>query len=488
MCVLTRARLVVVGVALVCLAGSTPWQPNARLNAQSAPQPLPTFRSGVDIVQLDVVVLDRNRKPVAGLTAKDFTILEDDKPRPLAAFATVTLPEWPATDPTTPAAATWTREVSSDVSTNQRPNDGRVAVIVMDRSIPMEQPTVAARKIAHAIVDALGPNDVAAIVRTGHFNDEGFQQGFTADRARLRRSIDAPYMGMTNPPGMTLAGLVRSDWNPTVDCDFRCELEQLTSYAQALEPETRRQKTMFLIASRLPISDVSGRDEGIFSEYRGRLFDALSRSNVTVNVLDPVGLQTLTKTADAFPAVGNPGFQQRIGPNTARQEELKVLPAYTGGQTVLNTNTPQAAIPRLFDETRSYYLLAYQSGDTKRVATKRSIRGIELDVLTAGCAAHTEDRDARADSDLGDVRAELEHVDLGVARESCVDAGSEVDLGPAVRAGIESVARDHRGIDRYGGPIVGIGVGRDSCQSDELAATFLLAAGLRVRRGWNSFA
>ncbi len=349
--VLTRAR-VVVGVALVCLAGSTPWQTNARLNAQSAPQSPPTFRSGVDIVQLDVVVLDKNRKPVVGLTARDFTILEDGKPRPIAAFAPVTLPEWPVSDPTAPASAAWTREVSSDVSTNQRPGDGRVVVIVLARSIPMEQPTAAARKIAHAIVDALGPNDVATVVRTGHFNDEGFQQGFTADRARLRRAIDAPYMGMTNPPEMTRLGLVRSDWNPTIDCDPRCELEQLTNFAQALERETRRQKTMFLIASRLPISDISGRDEGMFSEYRGRLFDALSRSNVTVNVLDPVGLQTLTKAADAFPAPGNPGFAQRTGPNLERQEELKVLPAYTGGQTVLNTNTPQAGIPRLFDETR----------------------------------------------------------------------------------------------------------------------------------------
>ncbi len=370
----TRATRVLVVAGLVCLAGSARWQANARLDAQSAPQSLPTFRSGVDIVQLDVVVLDKNRRPVADLTAKDFTILEDGKPRPLAAFAPVTLPEWPASDPGAPASAAWTREASSDVSTNQRPGDGRVVVIVMDRTIPMEQPTVAARKIAHAIVNALGPNDVAAVVRTGLFNSEGFQQGFTADRRRLRRAIDAPFIGMTNPPEMTQGGLVRGDWNPAVDCDPRCELEQLTNYVRALERETRRQKTMFLIANRLQINDISGQNEGMLAVYRGRLFDALSRSNVTVNVLDPVGFQTLAKTADAFPTVGNPGFAQRIGPDVSRQEELKVLPTYTGGQTVLNTNTPEAAIPRLFDETRSYYLLAYQSVDTKREGTKHSIR------------------------------------------------------------------------------------------------------------------
>jgi VWFA-related protein len=371
----TQMGRVLVGVALVCLAGSAPWPPDARPSAQSAPQAIPTFRSGVDIIQLDVVVLDRNRKPVTGLTAQDFTILEDGKPRPLAAFAPVTLPEWPAPDPMAPASATWTREVSSDVSTNQRPGDGRVIVIVMDQSIPMEQPTIAARKIAHAIVDALGPNDVATVVRTGNFSGEGFQQGFTADRARLCRAIDAPYIGMTNPPEMTFGGLVRNpDRGSRLDCDIICELEQLTNFARALERETRRQKTMFLIAYRLDISDISGKNEGILSVYRGRLFDALSRSNVTVNVLDPGGLQTLAKTADSFPAVGNPGFAQRIGPNVQRQEELKVLPTYTGGQTLLNTNAPETAVPRLFDETRSYYLLAYQLGDLKPDGTKRSIR------------------------------------------------------------------------------------------------------------------
>jgi len=246
---------------------------------------------------------------------------------------------------------------------------------VMDRTIPMEQPTVAARKIAHAIVDALGPNDVATVVRTGNFSGEGFQQGFTADRARLCRAIDAPYIGMTNPPEMTFGGLVRNpDRGSRLDCDIICELEQLTNFARALERETRRQKTMFLIAYRLDISDISGKNEGILSVYRGRLFDALSRSNVTVNVLDPGGLQTLAKTADSFPAVGNPGFAQRIGPNVQRQEELKVLPTYTGGQTLLNTNAPETAVPRLFDETRSYYLLAYQLGDLKPDGTKRSIR------------------------------------------------------------------------------------------------------------------
>ena len=46
--------------------------------AQQVPpvQP-PTFRTGVDAVQLDVSVLDKDRRPVRRLTAADFTVLED---------------------------------------------------------------------------------------------------------------------------------------------------------------------------------------------------------------------------------------------------------------------------------------------------------------------------------------------------------------------------------------------------------------------------
>ena len=47
---------------------------------QLPPVQPPTFRTGVDAVQLDVSVLDKDRRPVRGLTAADFTVLEDGKP------------------------------------------------------------------------------------------------------------------------------------------------------------------------------------------------------------------------------------------------------------------------------------------------------------------------------------------------------------------------------------------------------------------------
>ena len=54
--------------------------------------PLPTFRTGVDIVEIDVTVLDKDRHPVKGLSAEDFTILDRDKPQPIVAFSAVDVP------------------------------------------------------------------------------------------------------------------------------------------------------------------------------------------------------------------------------------------------------------------------------------------------------------------------------------------------------------------------------------------------------------
>lgn len=51
-----------------------------------------TFRGGVELLQLDVSVLDKARRPVGDLTAGDFTVLVDGKPHPVLAFKAVSAP------------------------------------------------------------------------------------------------------------------------------------------------------------------------------------------------------------------------------------------------------------------------------------------------------------------------------------------------------------------------------------------------------------
>src|SRR5437762_8564101 len=111
-------RSVLVGVLALVAAQLPPTQP-------------PTFRTGVDVVQVDVSVLDKDRRPVPGLREADFTILEDGKARPIVAFVPVELEEPSREQPSAP----WVRDVAPDVTTNRARPEGRLVVIMFDWSI-----------------------------------------------------------------------------------------------------------------------------------------------------------------------------------------------------------------------------------------------------------------------------------------------------------------------------------------------------------------
>src|SRR6186713_786356 len=66
----------------------------AALSAQAPParQDIPTFREGVQLVEVDVIVTDRKGNPVRDLTKDDFEILEDGRTQSVRTFSLVDLP------------------------------------------------------------------------------------------------------------------------------------------------------------------------------------------------------------------------------------------------------------------------------------------------------------------------------------------------------------------------------------------------------------
>src|SRR5580765_2548217 len=60
----------------------------AGLAATQPPERLPVFRTDTRLVEVSVVVHDKNGAAAPGLTREDFTLLEDGQPQPIAIFST----------------------------------------------------------------------------------------------------------------------------------------------------------------------------------------------------------------------------------------------------------------------------------------------------------------------------------------------------------------------------------------------------------------
>jgi VWFA-related protein len=338
---------------------------------QAQDQSLPTFRSGVDIVELDVTVVDRNRRPVRGLTAADFVVLEEGVPRPIYSFVAVDIP---------PASATttaWQRDVAPDITTNQRPV-GRIIVVVIDdwrtRGIWASRQ---AREVVRAIVNDLGPEDMAAIVFTW---DNRSAQGLTNNRALLMAAVDTPALAPSSANDIARTRMWVTD--PGVcRCDM-CAINALKRVAEQLRGVTNRIKTLIYVSPGVSMS-LSG-NSPCYSEQAPALtevFRLTQLANVRIHPFDPAGLRVGGPTAaNKGPA---PGARSGIRPNL---EFLRNLAYTTGGRAVVNNNDPNQVVTEVLNESRSYYLIGFPPAD---LVSDGTLRPVEVRVNRAGLDVRT---------------------------------------------------------------------------------------------------
>jgi VWFA-related protein len=316
--------------------------------APPANQQPPTFRTGIDVVQLDVTVLDNDRHPVKGLTAEDFTILDKGKPQPIVAFSPVDVPA--------PVAhlAPWMREAPLDVVSNAE--NRRLVAIVMDDAYAKFEPDVTkrAKQIARNAVDQLGPGDLAAVV----FTFLGRAQNFTADRSQLVQAIESYSPKMTGSMGV-----------PAI-CDVRhrsCDVEALATVASTLVSAPPGRKILILISGGRAftfgqIGEPSSRSEGADLM---RLFSDLQRANVTVYAYDAHGLE--------------------VDGSMVAKESLYSFAESTGGHAVAFTNDPASSVADAFRESSTYYFIGFRT----TASNEKEFHKIEVKVNRPGVQVRT---------------------------------------------------------------------------------------------------
>jgi len=340
---------------------------------QSPPQP-PRFQAGVDLVRLDVSVLDSDRVPVRGLTAADFTILEDGKPQAVQTFQPIDLPDVVSAKP---GEAPWLRDVTPDIRGNGDFQDRRVVAIVVDDGTPVAtQEVLFYPALVKKVIAGLGPDDLAAVVFAVH---KGAGQDFTSDRSRLLAAVDRINLPMPDKT-MQKDGTVRAAafdrLDPSLALNYSSTINTLRKLAEYLEELPDRRKAIVFVSVGIPLDfsaagpveapggtgDVGGVTQNLITDLSVCL-RAAQKANVNIYAFDPGGLRAPYGAGSVDQ--GNPGWLNRMF--------LQTLSESTGGFAVVDYNDPVPGIRQLVRESGSYYLLGYVPSNTRAQGKFRKV-------------------------------------------------------------------------------------------------------------------
>lgn len=230
------AMSVRVVLAAVALLGAAATGPSAQTQS---PPGQPIFRSGVDLITIDVVVVDGDGQQMPSLTADDFAVEVDGKPR--AVLSAQYFEGAPPMVPGSREAAEAARRASA-APADPNANQIVLAIDVGSTSPASREQVLAA---ANAVLDRLPPADrvatVALPLRMGEFT-------FTTNREASRQTLQditgwSPRLGTQMPFGIVEAlGMDRREreWEAAVSrvCNRGDEFVRLACRAD-LEAQAR---------------------------------------------------------------------------------------------------------------------------------------------------------------------------------------------------------------------------------------------------------
>ena len=383
---------------------STQW-PTPAPERRAAPAPTPeaeeddeVVRITTNLVQVDAVVTDKDGKQVTDLTADDFEITENGRPRKITNFSYIRVQPAGAAPEAARAPARPRGGAAPVPPARLRPSQVQrtIALVVDDLLMSVESTHFTRRALRKYVDEQLQPGDLAAIVRTSA--GVGALQQFTNDRQLLYRAIErvrwsprrSRELGMPDRPsggaGVFRSGLSQYD-------EFRTQmftvgtLGALDFVVRGLR-EMPGRKAVILFSDGLFLRDLSGEGTGKMSMFDG-LIDRANRASVVFYTIDARGLQPAGVTAEddtaghpAAPLGAGPGG--RVGPNSstptheiglrllsARRGEifegqggLHQLARATGGVSMINQNDLGRGVRRALDDMSGYYLIGYRPDDS----------------------------------------------------------------------------------------------------------------------------
>lgn len=385
--------------------------------AQGPPPPRQTpdllVPVSTEVVRIDVVVTDKGGRPKQGLTQESFVVLEDGQPQQIAQFeAFVSEPSPgspPATAPISQAAA------DAEEVRPARPMPPRRWVVLAIDDVHIEAGNLLRirKSLDRFIERELGPEDQVALVTTS--GTAGLYQEFTDDREALRKSVarlsvqdrTVKSAGVPHITEYQAEQIDRGDQEA-----LRVAVEEIVNFGQlqdaaSAEVEARAVARAVLAESisnaRLTLDTLDGVVRSL-SELRGRkvlvlvsdgflpglttssaafdirrIGDAGTRAGVVIYTLDTRGLvatPTGRSASSRMPMLASTFSaqdQMLRESEYATRDAMSALAADTGGFLVQGTNDLGTGLRRILKDTENYYLIAYESTNTRRDGTFRKL-------------------------------------------------------------------------------------------------------------------
>jgi VWFA-related protein len=334
------------GVSTIALVGQ-----QAAVPPQTAP---PLFRTGVDYVRVDVIVTDRNDRPVEGLTKDEFVITENNRAQTILDFQHISIPVTHRTiDVKAPV------EPEPDVATNTPPSpSSRLFVLVIDDLHILESEIVQIKSLMLDFVKAISPDDEVAVVFVGRSD---LSQNFTTNTGRLLATIDRvraalgfgiDAMAVTERAAGVGGGVLGAG---------RSAAFVLKNVATSLAGSGHARRAIVYVSGGNPLDPHADPRSGEYFAYKtlkdelDDAFDQARRSDVPIYTLDPRGLMTPDKAVRGW-LTKEAEVRRRIG---IQQDYLATVAINTGGRALLNRSDMTKAVDEIVGENGSYYLLGY---------------------------------------------------------------------------------------------------------------------------------
>lgn len=370
------------------------------LRAQQSPAPADggvppqdtsyVLRVQSDLVLTNVVVRDRKTGAVVeGLTAKDFTVLENGKPQAIQTFdfqnidkaaplnEAVVSGRAGAILNTNRTGAAAAGVVSGDALRNHR-------LIILFFDLTSMQPDDLSRSIEAArnyINRQMQPADLVAAVSLNA--SLSVDQDFTADKQRLLSAVNSYGGGQQNgyTPGATSTtnqvedtSSFTPDESEYNDLNTDRQLYAIAEIARSLGYINQKKSLLYF-------SGGIQRD-GIENQASLRsAANAAVRSNLAIYSVDTRGLQAISPLGDAstgsirgVSAYNGGAFQNNLDANFDSQEVLSTLAADTGGRFFGDSNDFAPAFQAMEHDTAEYYVIGFRSSNPARDGRYRKLQ------------------------------------------------------------------------------------------------------------------